>query len=229
MAPTSQVPTEDTQQERLATPAAKPQASVPPKPEAQTAMVADPLPGDKMVQLDEPDGIYRVPSLDTGESRELQGRIKRLEIEMVNGDALLDAAELQANEVVFLRGVNGQAQARVFAPDGTVELQGDINGEAVVDIYAPGGRVVLGAEGDTCVNGSGRITITAAAVDIRGRVDGSPQLDVTLTHGGKLKFAELSGSARLTYRRANPADPEPAIQAGSLRAGAQLVQHNQTR
>ena len=39
---------------------------------------------------------------------------------------------------------------------------------------------------------------------------------VTLTGGGELAFAAVGGSARLEYRRANPADPRPKLTAGRI-------------
>jgi hypothetical protein len=126
-------------------------------------------------------------------------------------------------EIIFTRGANGRARVKVSAPGGQVELKGDFSGEAAVDIHAPGGQVILGEETSTCINGSGRISITAATVDIRGRVDGSPRLDITLNRGGKLKFTELAGGVQLACHRAAPNDPEPAVDRGRVLGGARFT------
>jgi hypothetical protein len=64
--------------------------------------------------------------------------------------------------------------------------------------------------------------MTAATVEVRGKVDGSPRLTATLNKGGRLKFTELRGNARLEWRRSDPKDPEPTIEKGAVLAGASV-------
>jgi hypothetical protein len=184
----------------------------------------DPEKHGEEIRLNDPDGAYSVAELLDGATLKLTGQIRTLTVNRVDGEALLDASGLRAREIIFAGPVNGGSWVRVFAPGGKVELRDQINGLATAEIEAPGGKVVLGAPTQTCINGTTLLSITAAEVDLRGKAGGAARIHVTLSRGGKLKFGELDGAARLEYRRSAPDDPAPTVERGRVFATAKVVE-----
>jgi hypothetical protein len=173
------------------------------------------------VELDDPAGPYEIPDVSGHEQIDLEGRIQTLKIGAVNGEAKVNAFDLDAREIVVTGGVNGRATVNLRAPNGIVEFRDSgINGETSLTIDAPGGKVVFarGAQ----INGSSRVTITAREVVFGDSIGGGSEVTVTLTGAGKLQCADLTGGARLYYKKAEADAPDPVIEHGTIQPGADM-------
>jgi hypothetical protein len=178
---------------------------------------------DRLLNL--PNGDYAVEDLRGGRVR-LRGKVKALTVAAVDG-ATLDASELDAEEVVFIRSISRGATVRLRSPHASVEFRGTIDANSNVDVETPNGKVtfVPAAVGDKApaIEGEARVRIVARDVDIRGIVSGvTTQVLVCLTNGGSLRFEGLDGRVRMQYRKADGAVSEPRIEPGWVRAGAQF-------
>jgi hypothetical protein len=177
-------------------------------------------------KIDSPQGEYVVEPLDGAAQVYLRGRVKTLRIGSVGGDVLLDATGLEAQEVFFTGAVSGRARAKVHAPNGSVEFRASISGRASLVLDATGGRVTFpkpaagraGAE----ISGDPRMTIRAREVDFQVSINGDAQVTAVLSAGGKIRFTEMNGHSRLTYRRDAPRDPDPVIGWGIVRDDARF-------
>jgi hypothetical protein len=182
--------------------------------------------GGKVRRIDKPDGEYVVEPLDGAANVFLRGKVKTLRIGSLDGDAVLDASGLEAQEVCFTGPVGGNARARVCAPNGAVEVRAPVGGRANLTIDAAGGRVTFpraeaggaGAE----IGGDPRMKIKAREVDFEVPINGGAQVHVVLSAGAKIRFTELSGSTRLTWQKAGAGDPDPEIGWGIMRDGARF-------
>lgn len=175
----------------LPTPAPPPAAKEKPNPFRPT--------GPPAMVLDNPDGETR-PVVRPGGHLALAGKVKLLVIPGLKAGAVLDAAQLEADEVVVAGPVDGGSRVVVRAPGGVVRFRGPVDGGAVVEVT---GRAVAF---DEPIRGAGT------------------RVNVTLTSGGELTVAEVSGPARLEYRRANPNDPTPKLNAGRVTPPGVLVE-----
>jgi len=207
-------------------PAAPASASAEAKSEAPPAASHEIVGGGKVRKIDKPDGEYVVEPLDGAANVFLRGKVKTLRIGSLDGDAVLDASGLEAQEVCFTGPVGGNARARVCAPNGAVEVRAPVGGRANLTIDAAGGRVTFpraaaagaGAE----IDGDPRMKIKAREVDFQVPFSGGAQVHVVLSAGAKIRFTELSGSSRLTWHKAGAGDPDPEIGWGIMRDGARF-------
>jgi hypothetical protein len=182
--------------------------------------------GGKVRKIDKPEGEYVVEPLGSGAKVYLSGRVRTLRIGSLDGDAILDASGLEAQEVCFTGPVGGNTRAKVCAPNGAVEVRAPVGGRANLTIDAAGGRVTFpraeaggaGAE----IGGDLRMQIKAREVDFQVPFNGAAQVHVVLSAGAKIRFTELSGSSRLTWHKAGAGDPDPEIGWGIVRDGARF-------
>ncbi|MBN9522771.1 hypothetical protein J0H58_30340 [bacterium] len=167
----------------------------PPPAPAPPAIKGKPNPfrptGPPAMVLDNPDGETR-PVVRPGGHLVLAGKVKRLVIPGLQAGAVLDAAQLEAGEVVVAGPVSGRSRLVVHAPGGVVRFRGPVDGGSVAGVT---GRAVAF---DEPIGGAGT------------------RVSVTLTSDGELTFATISGPARLEYRRANPNDPTLRVTAGRV-------------
>ncbi len=121
--------------------------------------------------------------------------------------------------------IDGSGKVSIVAQ--TVELHGKIDGAGDLKINASEGTVLFaestegGREGSK-IGGGARVNITARELEFRGRLDGSAEIRVTLNSQGKIRYREMAGGAKILYRKSKPGDPEPIIEAGELKGGAEV-------
>ena len=78
----------------------------------------------------------------------------------------------------------------------------------------------MGRDGSK-IDGGSEVDIHAKAVGFRGLIAGAKtKVNVTLSAGGTLAFAEIDGTARLEYGKLDPDDAEPQISKGRIGAAA---------
>ncbi|MDA1016167.1 MAG: hypothetical protein O3A00_17135 [Planctomycetota bacterium] len=164
------------------------------------------------IAIDAPDGEYNAESLNEGDFVRLHGKVKTLKLSSVNGRSALDASGLEAKEIQ-VESINAEATVVLNAPGGLVEIKSGINGQARVFINAAGGKVVF--LNGCPITGNCEVTISAREVDF-GAVLGSNKVKVVFSKGGKLRFTKMTGSSYIHYKRADPKDPPPTIEAGTL-------------
>lgn len=155
--------------------------------------------GPAPLVLDNPDGETR-PLVRPGGHLVLTGKVKRLVVPGLKAGAVLDASQLDAGEVIVAGPIDGGSRLVARAPGGSVSVRGTVDGGSVVDV---GGRTV------------------AFEQPIGGT---NTRVTVTLGSGGVLSYAAVTGSARLEYRRANPADPPVRPAGGSVTPPAVVVE-----
>lgn len=209
-----------------APPAAPASASGEAKGEAPRAAPPVVVGEGKVRRIDNPEGEYVVEPLDGAAKVYLSGRVKTLRIGGLDGEALLEASGLEAQEVRFTGAVGGNAKARVHAPEGSVEVSASVGGRAILTIDAAGGRVIFptpaaGGAGAK-IDGDPRMVIKAREVDFQVPINGGAQVTMVLSAGAKIRFTELNGSSRLTWRKADALDPDPVIGWGIVRGDARF-------
>jgi hypothetical protein len=204
--------------ERAAPIVAKPDPNVPRLPMLQNGVL----------DLNQPGGEFKLPSLNQGRTLKIVGQIKTLRLTSINDGATLDATGLRVETILMDGGVNGRSTVKLAAPKGRVHLRGSINGESTVTIDAPDGVVILsGPNGSSkdvdIINGESKLKIVTRELELQGVINGTQTLlDVTFTKQGRLTYHLLQGQSRVDYRRADPADPQPVIAGGKLLAGAKV-------
>jgi hypothetical protein len=166
-----------------------------------------------------PNGTVEVTDLDGEDKLALTGKVKTLRIGALNGEAVLDASQLDAEEIVLAGDINGSTVLKVSAPNGRVVIAGSVNGSARLTIQAPGGEVVVAGENANLTGGT-TMVITAKRADFRALLNGGTRVDVTLTSGGSLRTAKMDGGATVRYKPASTTDPVSTIETGELRGGA---------
>jgi hypothetical protein len=178
-------------------------------------------PNDKRLTIELPQGEYTLDRLMGNMKLKLVGNVRRLVVAGAEALTVLDAIELKAAEVRVTGSIAGSAKVKIFCPDGKVQLD-RIMSKADVLIRAPQGRVVIGE-----VKGDAKLTITAKEVVLPQPIDGLGALvEAKLTRDGTLKFVELRGKTRLIWRKNDPDDPMPRIEAGRVAATASFRQGN---
>jgi hypothetical protein len=204
----------------------------PPAPPAPGGVQPEPIPPNPFrpaaplaMRLDNPDG-ESTPMIKPGGNMVLRGRVKVLRVPGLESGAVLDASELEAEEVIVAGKIDGGSRLWVKAPNGRVTFLGRIDGRATVDVQAPGGMVTFAnpttvARDGSKIDGGAVAEVTAKVVEFHGRITGDgTRVVATLTAGGRLAFAEIDGLARLEYRKADPDDPDPSVIRGTVRAPA---------
>ncbi len=187
-----------------------------------------PLLQNGVLELNQPNGEFKLPPLNQGRTLKITGQIKTLRLSSINDGATLDATGLRVETILMDGGVNGRSTVKLAAPKGRVHLRGSINGESTVSIDAPDGVVILsgptGSSKDVdIVNGESKLKIVTRELELQGVINGTKtRLDVTFTKQGRLTYHLLQGQSRVDYRRADAGDPQPIVAAGKLRAGAKV-------
>jgi hypothetical protein len=181
-------------------------------------------------KIDGPQGEYSLEPLNGGTQVRLRGKVKRLRIGSLNGDAVLEAETLEAQEVIFTGAINGNARARVNAPNGSVEFRAPVAGQPKVYVDAPNGKVTFakpaGGKAGADIDGEAKITIKAKEVDFQCPINGAgTYVQVVFSAGGKMRFTEMGGRSQLLYRRADARDPDPVIGWGIVRDNARCKEN----
>jgi hypothetical protein len=186
-------------------PTPAPKAPPPPPVVPPTAPTAKDKPnpfrptGPAPMVLDNPDGETR-SLVRPGGHLVLGGKVNRLVVPRLTAGAVLDASQLDAAEVVVEGPIDGASRLVARTAGGTVTVRGPVEGGSVVDV-------------------SGR------AVTFGQPIGGAKtRVTVTLSSGGVLSYAAVTGSARLEYRRANPADPPVRPAGGAVTPPAVVVE-----
>lgn len=176
--------------------------------------------GVEVREVNDASGQCEVEPLNGDARVKLVGKVKVLRVGSLHGAAILDASELEAQEIVVAGDINGGTVARLNAPRGTVRIQGDVNGGAALDINAPGGSVTVGGDGAGNVGGGTRVHIAAKDVHLRGAGTGGTHIAVVLSQGGSLKFGRLQEGAHVRWKKSAEGDPAPKVEAGEVLGGA---------
>jgi len=171
-------------------------------------------------KLNNPTGTAEVLELSGTDHLVLTGKVKVLKIGQVNGEAVLDAAGLDVEEIVFTENVNGSAVVKLNAPGGKVRITRQINGSARLTIHAPGGDVVFSGDDDAGLTGGSVVAVTAKRVEIQCLMNGGTKVEATLTAGGSLRTRVMDGGAAVRYKPASADQTELKIETGELRGGA---------
>jgi len=214
---------------------APPSAQPAPPPAAEAKSDVPPvLPREIVVtgtvrRIDGPQGEYSLEPLNGGTQVRLRGKVKRLRIGSLNGESVLEAETLEAQEVIFTGAINGNARARVNTPNGSVEFRAPINGQPRLGVVAPNGKVTFaksaGGKAGADIDGEAKITIRAKEVDFQCPINGETSVSVVLSSGGKMRFTEMGGRSLLLYRKADAGDPDPVIGWGIVRDNARCKEN----
>lgn len=181
----------------------------------------------RTVQLDHSQ-VY-APALEPGDRAAARGHVKRLVVTGLEGGAVLDCSELDAEEVVVTGKIDGGSRLSVRSPSGRVRFLAKVDGRSRVDVRAPGGRVMFETPTDAThegskIDGGAVVDVLAKEAHFHGRIHGAEtKAIVTLTAGGSLSFAEIGGLSRLLYKKADPADADPKVTRGRIAGGAAVT------
>jgi adhesin HecA-like repeat protein len=189
----------------------------------------------------DPDGGFRLSAINGPDLVKLSGKASRLVLNDINGEPVVDLRDLatpqvefsglingspqitvasNAGAVAFRQAINGSPRLSINCPNGTVEFREAVGGSTHLTIEAPHGRVHFHSP----VHAGAHLTITAREVDFSAGLDGGATADLTLTSGGSLDYGRLKGSSSLSHRKADPADPPPAIHGDPSGTG-RLTEH----
>jgi hypothetical protein len=190
----------------------------PAKPERDPANPFRPA-APPAVKLDNPAGVS-APVVRPGGNLVLRGKVKTLHVTGLESGAVLDASDLEAEEVIVVGKIDGGSKLWVKAPNGRVTFRARIDGRSRVGIEARGGSVAFIPEAATDgakIDGGAQVEITAKSVRLDGTIGGDgTKVSVSITVGGSLVFREIIGPSRLEYRTADPEDPEPSVTRGKV-------------
>jgi multidrug efflux pump subunit AcrA (membrane-fusion protein) len=171
----------------------------------------------RTINIDKPDGEYRLPTLNNGAQVKLSGRVKTLRVDHISGGTL-DASELVAGDIIFIGGINNSAKVKVNAQSSVTVPFIDTRSE--VDIASPGGKVQVG-----WINGSAQVSVVAREFTLRDYLDGKDtKVTATLTAAGRFQFREIRGKTHFLWKKALETDPEVEYQQGIIRAPAEFRQ-----
>lgn len=142
-----------------------------------------------------------------------------LKVRDLNNSAELDASALDVREIIVAGNVNSQSTLKLRSAKGSVEIIGEINDRSTIAIDAPDGKVLF----KNGINSNAKLAITARDMEFVSAINGpQTQLDLTLTRGGSLTLKRVNGGVQIHYRKADPGDPEPRVDAKDVDARAQL-------
>jgi hypothetical protein len=211
-----------------AAPAAPPNDAVPPKEPAVAGpppQAAPPNPfrpaAPAAMQIDNPNGTNDA-IVGPGRTLVLRGQVKTLRVPGLEGGAVLDCSDLEAQEIIVSGKIDGASTLWLNAPNGRVTFRAKVVGKSRVGIAAPGGTVVFanpgGLRGDgAAIDGGSAVDVKSRAAHFHGLIAGTgTRVSVTLTAGGSLLFTELEGPSRLEYSKADPDDSEPTVTSGRI-------------
>jgi hypothetical protein len=220
-------------QVEVAPPPHEPAPPSPPEREvapAPRAAAETPLPSRVIIELNDPDLSYALPStLRKAPWVVLRGKVKSLKVNGLNSGQVLDASGLEAASVTVSGRIDHRATLKVNAPGGTVSVTAAVSGRSTVAITAPGGTVQFPSKPNRAgsqIDGGSTVAITARRVDLRGDVDGAgTRVTVTLTGDGWLWAAAVRGAAAVEYRTAN-GQGKPGASAGTVAPTATFRQRD---
>ena len=173
-------------------------------------------------KLTDPAAEFNVPPLAQDELLKLTGRVKCLRVSSMDGSAMLDASELDADEIIVTGPIDGGTSLRLSAPQGRVALTGIVAGGTKVEIQAGDGVVVLGTDAQNSIFGGAHLNITTRELNLQGAASGGAEIAVNFTKGGSLRFAQLNEGAHVVFQKQNASDPDPRIEAGTITGGASV-------
>lgn len=183
--------------------------------DAKIRIVADGI--LRTINIDKPDGEYRLPTLNNGAQVKLSGRVRTLRVDHISGGSL-DASELTADDIIFIGGINNSAKVKVNAQSSVTVPFIDTRSE--VDIASPGGKVQVG-----WINGSAQVSVVAREFTLRDYLDGKDtRVTATLTAAGRFQFREIRGKTHFLWKKALVTDSEVEYQQGIIRAPAEFRQ-----
>ena len=182
-------------------------------------------PPARVTQVDHPNAEYP-PLVPPGATVTLKGRAKRLKVPALEGGAVLDASELEVEDVIVVGKIDGGSRLRVAAHK-RVTFQAKIDGRSTVEVIAPTATVMfLDVKGRdvTGIAGGSVVRVTAHVTSFLGHIRGADTVvTVTVARGGSVGFVEIDGPARFEYRKAAPADPDPVLSRGKVGAAATVA------
>jgi hypothetical protein len=171
--------------------------------------------------FDHPDDTAALPDLNGWDRVTLTGKVRVLKIGSINGNGVLDASGLIAEEIVITGDLNRDAQVMLNAPNGTVTVGGYVTGASKLTIAAPGGEVIVAGSGR--LSGCPVVTVTAKRLEVNCPVSGTARVNATLNAGGALKLTLVEDRATVTYKKAAPNDPRLTVERGVIRDTAAVV------
>lgn len=187
-------------------------------------------------------GGYRLTGMNGQTKVKLRGKTSRLSIDAVVGQASVDLSELEVHHTEFSQNISGNSRITLQETGGVVVFLGPIAGGTKIDVDAPGGRVefrgpvagrakitIKASEGrvhfhqiarkGAVVGGGAQVQITARTVNFAAGLHNRAEATVILDKNGTLHHGLLNGSSKLTYRKANPADPDPKVEGNTSGRG----------
>jgi len=173
-------------------------------------------------KLDNPNGSAEVLDINGTDRLMLTGKIKSLKIGSVNGEAVIDATRLEAEEIILAGSLNGSTSIKLNTSGGKVRIVRQVGGAVRLSIHAPGGEVLFAGEEDAGLTGGSMIDVTAKRLDIQCLMNGGTKLDATLATGGSLRTGLMDGGAAVRYKPASGNDSDLQIETGELRGGASV-------
>jgi hypothetical protein len=198
--------------------------------EAQEIIVLDRIDSRSRVWLCAPNGRVELRGRLDNESQleinapggtvEFRGKVEarsRLTIEAPDGRVTFTEPTMAGKDG---SKIDNESKVTITARD--VEFRGKVDSRARVTVTAPNGRVVFAESktpsGDGArIDGDAKVFVTAKEVDFGMPLTGQNTRGfVTLTKDGRLRFKSITGAAHIEYRRADPSDPEPTIEMGSM-------------
>lgn len=200
-----------------------PESTPEPKPEVKPAPEAPALARRVVIDLNQPEASYTVPStVRKGEHLVLRGKVRMLRVNGLNQGAVLDASALEAGSVYVSGKIDGGSHLKINCADGVVEVPAAVAGKSRVEIDAPGGSVrfihpTTPNKPGSSIDGGSTVTIKARTVDLRGDVGGAgTRVGVTITPNGWLRVAAVRGTAAVEYRQDDPNAREPSASAETV-------------
>lgn len=164
----------------------------------KTPSTSSVLPGRGVVHLTQPNQIYTTPPLRAGETLTLKGQAKALHVAALDQEAVLDATELDVDEVIVHGDITGRSRLKARAPLGSIDIKGRVTGGSTLDLVGK------------------KVSFRDDLVGLLTRVN------VVLSQGGTLNFADLIDGAELHYRRARPWDATPRVIGGKIDSDSHL-------
>ena len=152
-----------------------------PKKEVKPAINPKVIVLDPDVKINDPDGEFRVDTLNKGKKLVLQGKVKTLIIRGANGGSFLDASLLEAHEIVIAGNINSGATVKLGK---AMSLKiADVNDRSVIDASLTQAHSILLAG---AINGGSTVKLSAApngSVVIAGEVNDRGQLEIDAPEG----------------------------------------------
>jgi len=178
----------------------KVEVKIEPKKEDKKRPVAKAIAfGDDLLKLNDPDGEYTVKPMHRGAEIKLIGRIKTLKIAGIHERAVLDTAELVADEIIFLGGLNSGAKA-ILGKTTTLRIR-DINDGSLLDASACAAREIF-LTGAVNSRSTVKLNAPGGSVEIFGEINDHAQIDIVAPDGQVLfksrGDAVINGDAQIS-------------------------------